>query len=117
MSAVVVIGESDTCLVVTTSQHAGRSLFFGELLFVLWFVGGVGCEAANHFLVLVHFDALALDLLDVLQARKNLTVDSEDDLHLVGAAFLDGEWVLAQGLDRARLGEVDDDRGSAYDFL
>ncbi len=44
-------------------------------------------------------------------------VDGEDDLHLVLGAFLDGERVLAEGIDRARVREVNGDVRSALDFL
>lgn len=117
MSAVIVVCESDTCLVMTTSEHAGRSLFFGESLLVLRLVGGVRCEAADHFLVLADADTLALDRLDVLQAGEDFVVDSEDDFHLVGATFLDREGVFAESLNRAGFGQINHDRGPTLDFL
>jgi len=116
MSAVIVVCESDTCLVMTTSEHAGRSLFFGESLLVLRLVGGVRCEAADHFLVLADADTLALDRLDVLQAGEDFVVDSEDDFHLVGATFLDREGVFAESLNRAGFGQINHDRGPTLDF-
>ncbi len=67
MGFVVIIGESNACLIVTTSQYAGWSLFFREPLHVFRGLFGAGREAANHLLVLADSNALALDGLDVLE--------------------------------------------------
>lgn len=44
-------------------------------------------------------------------------LDDEVGFHLVGAAFLDGEWLAFEGLEGAWGGEVDGDVGAAFDFL
>jgi len=116
MSAIVIVGESDTSVVVTTSQHTRRSLFFGELLHVFSVVGGIGREAANHLLVLADSNALAFDGLDVLETRENLVIDSKDDLHLVRGAFLDREWMFAEGFNRTGMCQINGDVGSAVYF-
>jgi hypothetical protein len=117
MSAVVVVSESDTSLIVTTSQHARWRFLLGKLLDVLLVLGGVGSETTDHLLVLADFDALALDGLDILETREDFAVDGEDHLHLIGAAFLDGERMFAECVDRAWLGKVDGDVWSSVDFL
>jgi len=117
MSAIVVISESDTCLVVTASQHTGRGLFFRELLDVLGGVCGVGCKAADHLLIFTHSNTLALDGLDVFKTGEDLVIDGKNDLHGVGATFLDGERMFAESFDRAGLCEIDRDVGSALHFL
>src|ERR1700712_494400 len=117
MSAIVIVGESNTSLVVTTSQHTRGSLFFGELLHVFSVVGGIGCEAANHLLVLTDSNTLALDGLDVLETGENLVIDSKDDLHLVRGAFFDREWMFAEGFNRTGLCQINGDVRSTVDFL
>jgi hypothetical protein len=117
MSAVVIVGESDTSLVVTAGQHTRWCLFLSELLGVLWVVSGVGREAADHFLVLADADPLALDGLNVLETREDLVVDGKDDFHLVGGTFLDGEWVFAKSFKRTRFRKIDGDVGTTLDLL
>jgi len=78
---------------------------------------GIGREAANHLLVLANSDTLALDGLDVFETRENFVVDGEKDLHLVFGAFLDGERVLAEGIEGARLCEINSDVGPTLNFL
>jgi hypothetical protein len=117
MSAVVIVSESDTGLIVTTSQHARWRFLLGEFLGVLLVFGGVGSEAADHLLILADLDALALDGLDVLETGEDFVVNGEDDLHLIGAAFFDGEGMFAESVDRAWLSEVDGDVWTSVDFL
>jgi len=103
MGHVVVVNEPGNCVVMATSQHTRRSLFFGELLLVCWLAGGVWRITADHFLVLAHPNALTLGDLDVFKTGENLMLDHEIRLHLVLATLLDGERFLLQALKSARL--------------
>lgn len=103
MGRAVVINEPRHGVVMATSQHTRRSLFFGELLLVCWLASGVWRITANHFLVLAHPNALALRGLDVFETGENLVLDHENRLHLVLAALLDGERFLLQFRKGARL--------------
>jgi len=60
MGVVVVIDELGDCLVVTASEHARRSLFWGEFLGVSRFVGRVGWVGADHLLIFTNANALPL---------------------------------------------------------
>ena len=43
-------------------------------------------------------------------------LDLEASLHAESGTFLDSEWLLAQSLERAFLGEVNDNVGAAFHF-
>lgn len=88
---------------MTTSQHAGRRFFWSKLLFVHRLFGSVGTIATNHFLVFADWEALSLELLNVLETRKNLVLDDKVGLHLVLAAFLYSERLRLERIQSAGL--------------
>lgn len=67
----------------------------------------------NHLLHLILYTHPADDL-HVLHAAQNLVLDLETGFHAEGGAFLDCEGMLVEVFKRARLGQVDDDVGSAF---
>lgn len=73
------------------------------------------CETHHHFLHLAAQRSLA-DLLQVLQARKNLMLHLELCLHAELCAFLNPERLVLELLERAGGLEVDDYVGTAFDL-
>ena len=116
MSFVIVINESRDCIVVTPGHHSRRSFLRSELLDVFWLVGGVRRITANHLLVLAKWDALSLELLDILEAREDLLLDDELGLHLILATFFDSERFLLERFEGPSSGEIDCDIGSAFNL-
>jgi hypothetical protein len=117
MCDIVIINELGCHVVGASSQHATGRLLSCELLGVDGPVCRVGRVAADHFLVLANWNALSLDLLDVLEARKDLVLDDKCGLNLVRAAFFDVEGLVLKGGFGAGLGEIDRYVGSAFDLL
>lgn len=76
---------------------------------------GLAAGTYNHLLVLLAED-LALHHLDVLQAREDLVLDLEGDLHAEGGAFLDCEWRLLERVHGSGIFQVDDDVGAALNL-
>ena len=70
----------------------------------------------QHFFVFRHLDAFPLHTLHILQAAQDIMLDLEDGLHVELRAFLDGEWLALEFLERARCGQVDDDAGATFDL-
>jgi hypothetical protein len=117
MRDIVVVNELGGHVVGATSKHAAGCFLGCELLGVDWSVCRVGRVATDHLLVLAHGNALSLDLLDILEAGKNLVLNDEGGLDLVSAALFDVEGVVLECGLGARLGEIDRYVGSAIDLL
>ena len=96
MGDIVVIDKPRNRIVVTPSHHAGRRFLRCEFLGVCRLVFGTWGIAANHFLVFAERDTLALQSLNIFQARENLMLNDEDGLHLILAPFLDGKGLAFQ---------------------
>ncbi len=116
MSVVIVINEFGDRIVMTTSHHARRSFLRREPLDVCTFVRGVGRVAADHFLVLAERNALPFQLLDILETGEDLVLDDELGLHLILAAFFDGEGLLFEGIKGAAGREIDSNVWPAFHF-
>ncbi len=65
--------------------------------------------AYNHFLLLTNRHTLALDSLNVLQARENVVLHLEFGRQMELGALLDLERILLEALDGTVLGEIDPD--------
>lgn len=117
MSMIVVIDKLGDSFIMPSREHPGRGLFLSELLHVHWLISGVGWIASNHLLVLANSDAFTLESLNVFQTREDFMLDDERGLHLVPAAFLDGERLVFERLDSTCGGEIYRDVWSAFDFL
>jgi len=98
---IVVVNEAGNGVVMTTSQHPRRRFLLGELLLVNRLSGGAGRVTADHFLVFVDADTVALEDLDVFEAREHLMLNDKGRLHLVLTSLLDGERLLLQRLEGA----------------
>lgn len=61
------------------------------------------CETYQHLLVLAHSDALSLNNLNIFQATENIVLHLERGLDAESAAFLDGERLILETVDRSRL--------------
>jgi len=117
MLMIVVVHESRQSLICASCKHTSWSFFRRKLLLVCWLVSGVRWIATDHLLVFVDTDAFALDDLDELQTRENLMLDGKDGFHLICGAFLDAERFSLEPFECARLGEVDDNVRTSWDFL
>jgi hypothetical protein len=73
-------------------------------------------ETYQHFLVLAHPDALALDELYVFESTKHIMMDLELNLDPEGRSLLDGERLVLEGLDCTRRGDIDHDIIATFDF-
>jgi hypothetical protein len=117
MRNIVIVDELGDSFIMTSGEHARRSLFWSERLHVHWLVSGVRWIASNHLLVLANSDALALESLNVFQTRQDFMLDDERGLHLVSAAFLDGEWLVFETLDGTWGGKIYGNVWPAFNFL
>lgn len=105
----IIIDEAGKGVVVAASEHTRRCFLFLEFLDVIGLLIGVGRVAPNHFRVLGHADALALDDLNVVQAAENLVLDFESSAHGELGTLLDPEGLIFETVLASGGGEIDGD--------
>jgi len=71
---------------------------------------------AHHHLLHLAAETDACDLLEILQARKDLVLDLELRLHAERRALLDRERLALKSLNGAGRPQVDDDVLAAFDL-
>src|SRR5690606_32036698 len=77
---------------------------------------GVWSIRAHHFISLIHLDTLALNELEISQARNDVLSHTELDAHSVFGSFLDGERLLGKLLQLTGLAEIQNDIVTTFDF-
>lgn len=115
MSLVVIVDELGNGVVVPTEHHTGWCGLRLELLLVIGLVGCVWSIRANHLLHLVA-DTHALDHLNVLHAGQDLMLYLETCLHAEDGAFLDGERLGFESLERIWSRDIDNNVRAAFNL-